>query len=294
MIRPVVKSMRRLPCFFLLCLVQLAAALPAAVAASSALQEIPPLTSPVIDLTGTLDANQQAQLSQKLQSLHYKYGAQMQVLIIATSAPEDVFAYSLRAVEKWKLGTAKVDNGLLLLIAKDDRRSQMQVGYGLEGIIPDVVASRLLDTVMAPYFKQGDFYGGINAVTDNVYQQISGGITPDKQGRSNIEGDKNQQGVSIFVIVALGIVVIKILTSLTGNVVAPVAGAPLIFFFVWLVIGWSLMMAVGMAVLALFLSWVPNNIWFALLTSARHGRSGGRGWSGGGGGFGGGGASGRW
>ncbi len=293
-------TLRRWYCYFLLCLLQLVATMPAANAASSSLQEIPPLTSPVIDMTGTLDANQQAQLSAKLRSLHDKYGAQMQVLIIASSAPEDAFTYSMRVVEKWKLGAAKVDNGLLLFIAKDDRRSQMQVGYGLEGTIPDVVASRLLDTVMAPFFRQGEFYGGINAVVDSVYQRIAGTIPPGQQDSARPAGDENQQAISFFFIIVLGMIFIKIMRGVTGHIVAPVAGAPLIVLFVWLVIGWSLMMAVGIAFMALMLALVPNEIWFVLLASSMQGRSGGGssggggGWSGGGGGFGGGGASGRW
>jgi len=294
-------SLRRWYCYLLLCLPQLLAALPAANAASSSLQEIPPLTSPVIDMTGTLDANQRAMLSQKLMTLHDKYGAQMQVLIVATSAPEDAFTYSIRVVEKWKLGTAKVDNGLLLFIAKDDHRSQIQVGYGLEGTIPDVVASRMLDTVLAPYLRQGDFYGGINTVVDGIYQRIAGVIPPDQQNGPTRAGDENQPGISIFIMIAVGIVFMKIMRGVTGNIIAPVAGTPLLFCFVWLVIGWGLMMAAGIAFMALMLAWIPNEIWFLLLASSQQGRSGGGGfssggssWSGGGGGFGGGGASGRW
>ncbi len=288
-------NLRRWIRYLLLCLMQLVAALPAANAASSSLQEIPPLTSPVIDMTGTLTAGQQQQLSQKLRSLHDKYGAQMQVLIIASSAPEDAFSYSMRAVEKSKLGTAKVDNGLLLFIAKNDRRSQLQVGYGLEGTIPDVVASRLLDTVMAPYFRQGDFYGGINAMVDAAYQRIAGEIPPGPPDQSSRSNNDNQQGISVFVIIVLGIVFIKIMRAVAGNIIAPVAGAPLVFAFVWLVIGWALMMSAGIALLVLLLAWLPNDIWFALLASTQRGRSGtGNSWGGGGGGFGGGGASGRW
>ncbi len=286
--------MRRWSCYFLLCLLQCVAALPA----TSAVQEIPALTSPVMDMTGALTASQQQQLSQKLQSLHAQYGAQMQVLIVASSAPEDAFTYSMRAVEKWKLGTAKADDGLLLFVAKDDRRAQLQVGYGLEGTIPDVVASRLLETAMAPYFKQGDYYGGINAVVDEVYRRIAGETPAGRADQPNQGGNENQQGITFLIMLALGIVFIKIMKAVTGNIIAPVAGVPLVFAFIWLVIGWTLMMAFGVAVLALMLAWLPNDIWFALLASGRRGGSvgggGGGSWSGGGGGFGGGGASGRW
>ena len=105
---------------------------------------VPALSGPVIDLTGTLSAAQIQQLSQKLQTLHQQYGAQMQVLIVPTTQPEDAFSYSLRVFEKWQLGTKEKDDGLLLLIAKNDRKSQIQTGYGLEGVIPDIVARSLL------------------------------------------------------------------------------------------------------------------------------------------------------
>ena len=112
---------------------------------------IPALSGPVIDLTGTLNSAQIEQLSQKLQTLHQQYGAQMQVLIVATTQPEDAFSYSLRVVEKWQLGSKEKDDGLLLLIAKNDRKSQIQTGYGLEGVIPDIVAKSLLIDTLAPY-----------------------------------------------------------------------------------------------------------------------------------------------
>jgi len=282
----------------LFCIVQLAL-LSAATAEN--LQPIPPLTGPVIDLTGTLSASQQEQLSQKLLSFRQKYSAQMQVLIIPTSAPEDAFTYSMRVVDQWKLGDAKKDDGLLLFIALNDHRSQIQVGYGLEGVIPDVIANRLLNDVMAPYFKQGDFYGGINAVIDGIYQRISGEVTADQQNHSNSVNKDDTQGLIIFAIIILGIIAIKIFKSLMGGFIASLAGAPIIFVIVWVLVGLPVMMVFVIVFATLFLAWIPNDVWFLMLLSGRNGGGyggggfgGGGSWSGGGGGFGGGGSGGSW
>lgn len=269
------------------------------VKASDKLQPIPPLSGPVVDLTNTLSASQQQQLAQKLLSLQEKYGAQMQVLVIPSSAPEDAFSYSMRVVEKWKLGTAEKDDGLLLFVAKDDRRSQIQVGYGLEGVIPDVVASRLQSDVMAPYFKQGDFYGGINAVIDGVYARVSGDASLAPALPDNSSGGMvDEQGLNVLFAIILGIIVIKLLKFFLGGLGGSLLGAPLTFIVIWWLVGLSLLAAVGVAWLVLLLAWLPNEVWFALL-SRRYGGGyggglGGGGWSGGGGGFGGGGAGGRW
>src|SRR6478735_4120217 len=145
--------------------------------AADKLVAIPALSGPVVDLTGTLNAAQIDQLAQKIRTLHEKYGAQMQVLIVPTTQPEDAFSYSLRVVEKWQLGTKEKDDGLLLLIAKNDRKSQIQTGYGLEGVIPDIVARSLLMDTLAPFLRQGDFVGGINATIDETFKRISGEVT---------------------------------------------------------------------------------------------------------------------
>lgn len=275
----------------LFCAVQLVLS---SAATADNLQPIPPLTGPVIDLTGTLSADQQQALSQKLISFHDKYGAQMQVLIIPTSAPEDAFTYSMRVVDKWKLGDAKKDDGLLLFIAKNDHRSQIQVGYGLEGTIPDVIASRMLNDVMAPYFKQGDFYGGIDAVINGVYEKISGDAS-----LAPVVPAKNQSGQisnNIIVLAFIAFILLQILKLIMGPLVSAAICGPLLFFIAWLVIGIPVLMAF-IAVLFLLL--------FSLMPSGRGYRSGyggglggggfgGGGWSGGGGGFGGGGAGGSW
>ncbi len=118
---------------------------------------IPALKSPVTDLTQTLTPQQNAQLSQQLLQFSQTKGSQIAVLIVPTTMPEDIAQYSIRAVEAWKLGREKQDDGVLVLVAMQDKKMRIEVGYGLEGAIPDLVAKRIIDEVMMPAFKQGDF-----------------------------------------------------------------------------------------------------------------------------------------
>ena len=133
--------------------------------AQEALAPIPALTGPVIDTTGTLDAATVQSLTQQALELQQRKGSQLQVLVIPTTQPEDIAQYSVRAFEQYKVGRAKVDDGLLLVVAKDDRRVHIEVGYGLEGAIPDATASRVIQEYLVPKFRAGDFAGGITDAT---------------------------------------------------------------------------------------------------------------------------------
>lgn len=142
------------------------------------LQAIPALSSPVTDVTNTLSATEQQALAQKLSAFTQKKGSQIAVLIVPTTQPEDIAQYSLRVVEAWQIGRDKQDDGVIILLAKDDRKMRIEVGYGLEGAIPDAVAKRIVSDVMAPYFRQGDFSGGLNAAVDQLMALISGEALP--------------------------------------------------------------------------------------------------------------------
>ncbi len=262
--------------------------------AADQLQAIPPLTGPVVDLTGTLTPQQTEQLSQKLRSLHARYGAQMQVLMVPTTQPEDAFSYSLRVVEKWQLGSKEKDDGLLLLIAKNDRRTQIQTGYGLEGVIPDIVAKSLLRDTLSPFLKQGDFAGGINAVIDASFQRISGEVTamPEQQPQRHVRGQQpSWLGPVIF-----GAIIISILSNIMGGFLASGFGAVGVFLFVWLILGTSLVLAILLALASplLALAFRHGGGYYGGGGFGGGGFGGGGSWSGGGGGFGGGGASGDW
>lgn len=140
----------------------------------AALAEIPALTSRVTDMTQTLSPEQAAALEAKLSAFEQKKGSQIAVLIVPTTQPEDIAQYSIRVVEKWKIGREKSDDGILVLLAKDDHKMRIEVGYGLEGAIPDLTAKRVISEVMAPRFKQGDFAGGIDAGLDKLIGLVDG------------------------------------------------------------------------------------------------------------------------
>jgi len=123
------------------------------VTAVSAEQGVPNLEQRVTDLTATLSAQQRTALEQRLQAFEQQKGSQIAVLIVASTQPEDIAQYAIRVVEQWRLGRKDVDDGILMLLAKDDRVTRIEVGYGLEGVVPDVLAKRIIDDIMIPYFR---------------------------------------------------------------------------------------------------------------------------------------------
>jgi len=145
--------------------------------------EIPPLTARVSDVTGTLTADQRAALEAKLATFEASKGSQVAVLLVPTTQPESIEQYSLRVVEQWKLGRKKVDDGVLLIVAKDDRKVRIEVGYGLEGVLPDAIAKRIVEEAIVPRFKAGDFYGGITAGVDRILRVIEGEALPPPEAR---------------------------------------------------------------------------------------------------------------
>jgi len=152
-----------------------------ACAASSFAQSpaaVPPLDSPVVDTTGTLDAAQKRQLEQQALALQERKGSQLQVLMVSSTQPEPIEQYTQRVFDQWKLGREGVDDAVLLVVAKDDRRVRIQPGYGLEGAIPDVTAGRIIQEYMAPRFRAGDYGGGIVDATAVLVQLIDGEPLP--------------------------------------------------------------------------------------------------------------------
>ena len=135
---------------------------------------VPPLKSRVTDLTATLAANQVSALEKDLENFETSTGSQLAVLLVPTTQPETIEQFSIRVVEAWKLGHKGKDDGLLLLVAKNDRKVRIEVGYGLEGIIPDAVAKRIVDETITPRFKEGDFSGGLTAGVQRLAGVIEG------------------------------------------------------------------------------------------------------------------------
>ena len=139
---------------------------------------VPPLKARVTDLTATLSREQQARLEQELQNFEAKKGSQLAVLIVPTTQPETIEQYGIRVVDSWKLGRKGIDDGALLLIAKNDRSLRIEVGYGLEGALNDATAKRIVNDIIVPRFKAGDFYGGIEVGIQSMIKVIEGEPLP--------------------------------------------------------------------------------------------------------------------
>ncbi len=144
----------------------------------SAQVRVPALEARVTDLTGTLTAAQQSALEDKLAAFEARKGAQVAVLILPTTQPEDIAQFGIRVGEAWKIGRAGPDDGVILIVAKDDRAMRIEVGRGLEGAVTDVTSGRIIRDTIAPLFKQGDFYGGVNAGLDQLVRVIDGEALP--------------------------------------------------------------------------------------------------------------------
>src|SRR6201988_3227417 len=139
---------------------------------------VPPLTGRVVDQTGTLAPSDIASLTQQLKDLESRKGSQVAVLIVPTTQPETIEQFSIRAAEAWKIGRKKIDDGALLVIAKNDHRLRIEVGYGLEGALTDVTARRIIDETIVPRFKEGDFAGGISEGLTRMIGVIDGEPLP--------------------------------------------------------------------------------------------------------------------
>ena len=146
---------------------------------------IPPLKARVTDLTATLTAQQQSSLEQTLAAFEARKGSQIAVLLVPTTQPETVEQYAVRVEESWKLGRKGIDDGALLLIAKNDRKLWIEVGYGLEGVLNDATAKRIIDEAITPRFKQGDFYGGISAGIERMIKVVDGEPLPPPKPRAS-------------------------------------------------------------------------------------------------------------
>lgn len=155
------------------------------------LAAVPPLDSPVVDTTGTLSAEDTSALAQQALDLQQRKGSQLQILIIPTVQPEDISSYANRAFKQWRVGREKVNDGVLVLVAKDDRQMRIEVGYGLEGAIPDATSARIIQEYMVPKFRQGDFGGGLKDATAAIVKLIDGEALPAPMARSQQPRDRS-------------------------------------------------------------------------------------------------------
>ncbi|UHQ24259.1 TPM domain-containing protein [Lysobacter sp. 5GHs7-4] len=282
-----------------------------ALAQAQTLAPIPALDSPVIDTTGTLDAASRQSLEAQAIALQQRKGSQLQVLVVPTTQPEDIAQYAVRAFEQWKIGRKGVDDGVLLVVAKEDRRVRIEVGYGLEGAIPDATASRVIQEYLVPHFRSGDYAGGIGAASTALTKLIDGEPLPapmaDNRGDSGGGG-----GESFLIALFVAFVVAQVARGIFNGAPRPLRallGAGAAGGVAWLLSSLLLVGGIGAAI----------GFVIGLISTPRGGRfardagwggwggsggggwgggggfgGGGGGWSGGGGSSGGGGASGSW
>jgi uncharacterized protein len=152
---------------------------------AQALLPVPALTARVIDQTGTLDAAQRQALDARLAAFEQQKGSQIVVLMVPTTQPEDIAGYANRVANDWKIGRRAVGDGVLLIVAKDDRKMRIEVAKTLEGAVPDIAAAQIIDDAMKPRFRDNDFAGGLNAATDQLIARIQGEALPEVERRSD-------------------------------------------------------------------------------------------------------------
>ena len=257
---------------------------------------VPPLRSPVTDLTGTLTSEQVASLEQMLHSFEARKGSQIAVLMVPTTAPEAVEQYALRVAEQWKIGRAKIDDGAILVVAKNDRALRIEVGYGLEGALNDATASRIIREVIVPRFREGDFFGGINAGVDRMIRVIDGEPLP-APAKAAPQADSGI-GQMLPVLLILAVVVGAALRAMLGRVFGALTAGGVVGVIAWILAG-TLIVALIAAVLVFFFTLAGGGAgrrYYGGFPGGFGGGGGlgGGGFRGGGGSFGGGGASGRW
>jgi len=264
---------------------------------------VPPLTARVVDQTGTLSSGDVASLTQSLKDLETRKGSQVAVLIVPTTAPETIEQYSIRVAEAWKIGRRKIDDGALLVVAKDDRKLRIEVGYGLEGALTDVSARRIIDEVITPKFRSGDFAGGISAGIDRIIRVIDGEPLPAPEPQQSFGGGQDRFDILFNPLIIFAVFVIgAVLRTVLGRLIGSVATGGVVGVLAWLTVG-SLAFSAIAAALAFALAMFAESM---ASSSGRGGFVGGGsfssgssssdsgGFSGGGGSFGGGGASGSW
>jgi uncharacterized protein len=290
--------------------VRLFLALGAALCAAQAWAQIavPALTGRVVDLTGTLSGAAVSTIETKLADLETKKGSQIAVLIVPTTDPEDLEQFGIRVADQWKLGRKGVDDGAILLVAKNDRRVRIEVGRGLEGALTDATSSRIISETITPLFKQGNYDGGVEAGVDRMISVAEGEPLPPPDQKWEHHGGSVGDFLPLFLIVV--VVASGVLRSIFGRVVGSVATGGVAGVLAWFL---SHLLAVGLG------AGLIGFVFALILGSSRGWTSGGGGWgggfggglgggfgggrggfgggggfSGGGGGFGGGGASGGW
>lgn len=285
-----------------------------ALAQAQELVPVPPLTAPVIDQTGTLDAIQLKGLEDKLMAFEQAKGTQIAILMVPSTLPEDDASFANRVGNTWKIGRKGVGDGVLIVVAKDDRKVRIEVAKALEGAVPDLAAKRIIDEAMLPSFRQGDFAGGLQAGVDQLVARINGEplpAPPPRAGEPQRAGGHGFDWGDLAIFLFVGVFVAgRVLRAIFGRPLGSMVTGGAVGGLAWLITS-SLLVAGIAGLLGLLLTlvtgfggrsgrggpWVGGGPWIGGGGFGRGGGfGGGGGWggSGGGGDFGGGGASGNW
>ncbi len=265
---------------------------------------VPQLTGRVVDQTGTLSNGDIARLARTLQDFDIRKGSQIQVLIVPTTQPETIEQYSLRVAEAWKIGRKKIDDGAILVVAKNDRKLRIEVGYGLEGVLTDVTSKRIIDEVITPKFRSGDFAGGISDGVDQIIRVVDGEPLPaPARPRQNTGFLDHIDPFNPFLLFGVFIVG-GIFRGIFGRLFGSLATGGLVAAIFWFIAA-----SLALSAISGFIAFIVTMFADAMTSSGGVGRGGtwsggggfsggssssGGGFSGGGGSFGGGGASGSW
>lgn len=280
---------------------------------------VPTLSGRVVDLTATLPSTAQQQLDQQLGALEQQTGAQVVVLLVNTTQPEDIAAYAFRVADTWKIGRRQVGDGLLLVVAVKDRKVRIEVAKRLEGAIPDLMAKRIINEHITPAFRQGDYGGGLSAAVTAIGRLIQGENLPaPNNAATNSSGASGDAGPDLLTWVVLALVMLpafaRAIVGVFGRKLGPLLTSAGAGGLTWLLTA-SLPPTVVAVVAGFIIALVVGVLGFMAPSVSRGSRSSwpgsGGGWgggggfgggssggggfsSGGGGNFGGGGASGSW
>lgn len=272
------------------------------ITAATAEIPVPALTARVTDQTGTLSASERAALEARLKELEARKGAQLAVLIVPSTQSESIEQFGIRVAEAWKLGRKGIDDGLILIVAKNDRKLRIEVGYGLEGVVPDAIAKRVIDEIIVPRFRTGDFAGGIEAGTAQLIRLVDGEPLPPPARRSPGTAQVGNWIDALGTIFFVALIGGGILRAMAGRLLGAGITGGLGALVFWIIVG-SLVGSIVIGVLVFLLTLIMglggrggggHGGYGGWSSGGGGGGSGGGGFSGGGGGFGGGGASGSW
>ncbi|MEP7182752.1 MAG: YgcG family protein [Betaproteobacteria bacterium] len=283
------------------------AQVPAWEAGTDGLASIPPLTARVTDLTQTLSTGDRQALEAKLADWEARTGNQLVVLLVPSTQPEPIEAYSLRVAEAWKIGRKGQDNGALFVVAKNDKKMRIEVGYGLEGTLTDVTARRIIAENVAPLFRDGKFTAGIDAGVDRIIAVVVDGrpLPPPKKPATFATGGFSLETLLLILFIVVPVVG-GILRAIFGRLLGSVVGGGILGAAAWFVTGTVIVAAIAAIVSFIVMVFMGTGLGaisrgggtsgggFSGGGGFGGGGGGGGGFSGGGGSFGGGGASGGW